>query len=201
MENVPSVPVCRLSEQGKLGAIDMTGTLGFLEELSFVLVPLLLLIVVAYFALRGGRTTGRPSFKGILACFVLILLPLVFGWKFIREIRAHWFLSHLRFEDVDSIYVDGEGITEMGNKVSIIQALNEAEWFAPHHGGWGKPVAFDIRLRSGEERHLQIAAYRLESGIVVDFSAAGGTRGIHPGYALCRSLISALKQSGIDLQK
>ena len=179
----------------------MIGMMGFLEECSFAVVPVLLLALVLYFALHGHRGNGRPSVKGALAGFVLIMLPVVFGWKFVRECRGHWFLSHLRPDQVDSIVVDRKILADDVSKASIVHALNEVEWFAPHHGGWGEPVIFTIRLRSGEEQRLQIAFSRLETGVVLDLNPSGKLGGPHTGYVFSRPLVDVLKQSGVDLRR
>lgn len=180
----------------------MIGTMGLVEELSFVVIPLLLLVLVLYFSWRGRRvSSGRLSFKGILAAFVLVMLPVIFGWKFVREFGGHWFLSHLRPEQVDSITIDRKNFADGANKASIVYALNDAQWFAPHHGGWGEPIDITIRLRSGEERRFQVALYRPQTGVVVDLSPPGKSSGPHAGYALSRRLVDVLKQSGIDLSR
>ncbi|HET8967517.1 MAG TPA: hypothetical protein VFN20_14925 [Candidatus Acidoferrum sp.] len=59
----------------------------FVEELSFVLVALFLLLIVIVGIRRVPKSSGGFSVKGTLALLVLVLLPAVCGWRFVRHVH------------------------------------------------------------------------------------------------------------------
>lgn len=179
----------------------MTGAWGFVEELSFVVFPLLLLALVAYFAITKRNPGGGFSLKGAVAILVLVLLPVVFGWKFTRELRNQLFFSHLRVEDVESFSIGTTQVTDISQKSLIVHALREIQWFSPHHDGWAQPVDFRIQLKSGEDRYFRIATYLREPGVTIDFASPRSRGGLHPGYGFSKSLTTALKEIGIELPR
>src|SRR5258706_142562 len=159
----------------------MIGFWAFVEQLSFVLFPLLLLLMM----IVGIRhTTNRSrgfSLKGTAALIVLVLLPAVFGWKFIREVQARLFLTSLTSAEVTSFSIGAQQVTDEGKKSVVVQALREIQWFSPHHDGWAEPIELRIKLRSGEEKYFRVATYLREPGAVIDFADSRGQGGLHAG--------------------
>jgi hypothetical protein len=177
----------------------LTGVWGFVEELSFVVVPLLLLLVVLVFARRTSTGEGGFSLKGTIVLIILVLLPAISSWRFAREVKNHLFLHSLTSEQIASFIVGTQEITGEREKAALTQALNQVQWFSPHHGGWAEPVDLRIRLKSGNARRLRLALYLKEPGVVVDFGPAPGQGGLHAGYGFCKSLPSVLSEIGVKL--
>jgi hypothetical protein len=178
----------------------MIGTFGFLEELSFVLIPALLLLVILWAIRRAPKAGGGFSVKGLVVLLVAVLLPTFTTWKFVKQTRNHLFLSSLTSEKVLSLSIGTHQVTDPDGKFLVVQALRETQWFAPHHGGWAQPVDFRMRLSSGEERFFRVGIYRREHGAVIDFGPPDGAGGIHPGYAFSKTLPDVLKELGIELK-
>src|SRR5258708_7144020 len=178
----------------------MIGIGGFFEELSFVLIPIFLLLVVFRAILKSPKVTSEISFKGIVALVVVALLPTFTTWKFVKEVRSHVFFSSLTPKKVLSLSIGSQQITDRNSKILLVEALRGIQWFSSHHGGWAQPVQCRIQLTSGEERYFQVALYLREPGAVIDFGPPEGRAGIHPGYAFSETLPSTLKEVGIDLR-
>jgi hypothetical protein len=178
----------------------MIGPWALLEQLSSVLVPLALLLIVIAGIRRAPRSDGGFSLKGLAFLLILVLLPTVSGWRFIWEVRAQRFLHSLSAESVESISIAGQQVTSQTERSNLIHALKEAEWFSNHHGGWGPSVDLRIRLRSGQERRFRVASYLREPGAIIDFQPLG-VRGLHAGYVFSRSLPTAFGQAGFDLPR
>jgi hypothetical protein len=129
----------------------------FVEELSFVPVALFLLLIVIVGIRRVPKSSGGFSVKGTLTLLVLVLLPAVSGWRFVRQVHIVA-SSDLSAENVESLCIAGQQVTDQTEGASLIQALKEAEWFSNHHGDWAQPVELRVKLRSGEEEHLVLRA-------------------------------------------
>ena len=178
----------------------MIGTLGFLEQLSFVLIPVLLLLVISWAIWRSPKARGGFSVKGAIVLLVVVLLPTFTTWKFVEETQSHLFLSSLAPDRVVSFSIGNQQVTDQTDKILIVQALRESQWFSPHHGGWAQPVDFSIRLSSGEERFFRVAMYRRSPGAIIDFGPPDRRGGVHQGYAFSKSLLGVLKKLGIELK-
>jgi hypothetical protein len=125
----------------------------FVEEVSFVLVALFLLLIVIVGIRRVPKSSGGFSVKGTLALLVLVLLPAVSGWRFVRQVHIVD-SSDLSAENVESLSIAGQQVTDQREAASLIHA----EWFSNHHGDWAQPVELRVKLRSGEEEHLVLRA-------------------------------------------
>ena len=91
--------------------------------------------------------------KGTLALLVLVLLPAVSGWRFVRQVHIVD-SSDLSAENVESLSIAGQQVTDQREAASLIHA----EWFSNHRGAWAQPVELRVKLRSGEEEHLVLRA-------------------------------------------
>lgn len=179
----------------------MIGIWGFLEELSFPAFSILFLLLVVFAARKFSKPGGGLSLKGTIALLVLVLLPVVSSWQFIREVQTRRFLTSLRTEEVEWFSIGGQKVTDESKKSILVKALREIQWFSPHHDGWARPVDFRVKLRSGEERYFQIASYLRAPGVAIDFAVPKGRAGLHPGYAFSRTLPGVLAEMGIELPR
>jgi hypothetical protein len=178
----------------------MIGIGAFLNRLSFVVVPVALLVVVVYFARRTPKSKGTVSIRGGIATVVLLLLPIATGLSFLREVRAHGLISQLEPNQVKTITVGTAQIDDSGQISEIVDALRHCQWFSPSHGGWAEPVSLQISLRSGEIREYRVATYLREPGVVIEL-ASGRPNELHAGYAFSSTLTSALSGASVTLPK
>jgi hypothetical protein len=174
----------------------MIGTAAFFNEASFVFVPLALLLLVAFFALRTPKSKKTTApIRGGIATVVLLAMPIVFGLKLISEVREHVVLSRLSANEIQAITIGSTKINDVGQVTRITQALHQSQWFSPNHGGWAPPVRFDVQMKNGETHEYRVATYLRTPGVVIDLSVTG----LHSGYAFNSALGTALNDAGVTL--
>ena len=183
----------------------MIGVKALLQDTAFVLLGLFLCLASwrSVFSSRRVLHTGTVSKRALdnfwgsvaVATFGSIFL-LMAGQYLVRQILFHSYLRQLVPEDVQTIEVGSQNVTDRRQIAEVIRALQEPEWFELQRGDGGDKVPFVIQLSNGRRYYYSASRYQHGQGAAL----ISQTRfGMQNGQVLCRKLPEALARTGIVL--
>ena len=161
----------------------MTGGIAILVALLPVLLPPL--------AIAGiwGKEEGQIRYKEILGTVLALVVLLAGSYTFARTLYSLEMLHSLKFEDVQSVKVDGVTILDSEKREAIIVAMNRSVFFVSYHGGWSRKIPLEITKKAGKVYRFSVAEYASKGGTVV----------FTPYRAYSQSLTAAL--SNLDVRE
>lgn len=168
----------------------MIGTASFLLETAGALIGLIFVV--------AGLAVARTQRGGLVLVLVGGAFLLLMGLRYSYQCRAHAWLEGLQAGQVRIVRLGPEGLTDPVHVHAFVQALNDARWFSPNHGGWGREVPLHVESDPPAPVNLSAALYLRQEGAILRFSRGGGWS---DGYAFVPGLPAALAAAGAPLPK
>jgi hypothetical protein len=137
----------------------------FGESLAAVVVCAVFLLIAA--SLRRSLRSSRKDLTSLLGTVVFGGLALLICGNLAEKVRFVHDLRSLQTMDVRYLAVDSAEIDNSDQTAAWIRVLNNAEYFAPEHGGWTDTVPLKIVNRNGDSLALSVAAYSRTPGVVL----------------------------------
>lgn len=131
--------------------------------------PLFVLLTLGLILSPIFRSRERWWKEGGVWALLVLLLFLTASYLpgVVAGLRGFYFLHTLAPQEVESITVDRQTITDRSVITAISAALHDVRWFSNNHDGWASPVSLRVRLRRGEEKAFMVALYLRQPGAVI----------------------------------